>query len=47
MELILVIGIGYFVGSITSGLIIGRIVGVGDIRKYGLNKALSRLETQE
>ena len=38
MELILVIGIGYFVGSITSGLIIGRIVGVGDIRKYGSGK---------
>jgi len=38
MELILVISIGYFMGSIASGLIIGRIAGIGDIRKYGSGK---------
>ena len=38
MELILVISIVYFMGSIASGLIIGRIAGVGDIRKYGSGK---------
>lgn len=36
--LIFVVAIGYFVGSITSGLIVGRIVGAGDIRQYGSGK---------
>tara|TARA_B100000700_G_scaffold331786_1_gene468712 strand:- start:3096 stop:3737 length:642 start_codon:yes stop_codon:yes gene_type:complete len=38
MALFFLILFGYFIGSITSGLIIGRIAGVGDVRKYGSGK---------